>query len=235
MNKIEHIGIAVKDLKKANQLYAQLFGEPHYKVEEVASEGVKTSFFKGLLGGKKSNEQLEDIIHKRIQIDANVLTKNFNYFIINALLYVDVLAYMEYLKNESISIDYIKNFSRSSFIFFTTFSFTLGIDLLAGVVAGFMVSIAVLVYDVLKFDLSIEDQGENQVLKFKGKLSFLDLPVLSKKLQNEDLSDSTNLEICLQEVEYLDPAINEHLNELKNKLEAEGKTIKIKYSKFNIH
>ncbi|MBU2937987.1 methylmalonyl-CoA epimerase [Lacinutrix sp. C3R15] len=46
MNKIEHIGIAVKDLEKANKLYAQLFGESHYKVEEVASEGVNTSFFK---------------------------------------------------------------------------------------------------------------------------------------------------------------------------------------------
>ncbi len=65
------------------------------------------------MGGKKSNEQLEDIIHKRIQIDANVLTKNFNYFIINALLYVDVLAYMEYLKNENISIEYIKNLEAS--------------------------------------------------------------------------------------------------------------------------
>ncbi|MCL4146004.1 UNVERIFIED_CONTAM: hypothetical protein GTU68_024620 [Idotea baltica] len=46
MNKIEHIGIAVKDLKKANLLYAKLFGEPHYKIEEVESENVNTSFFK---------------------------------------------------------------------------------------------------------------------------------------------------------------------------------------------
>lgn len=46
MKKIEHIGIAVKDLEKSNQLFASLFGNPHYKVEEVASEGVKTSFFK---------------------------------------------------------------------------------------------------------------------------------------------------------------------------------------------
>ena len=45
MNKIEHIGIAVKDLNKANELYAKLFGEPHYKIEEVESEGVNTSFF----------------------------------------------------------------------------------------------------------------------------------------------------------------------------------------------
>lgn len=46
MNKIEHIGIAVKDLEKSNTLFESLFGVPHYKIEEVLSEGVKTSFFK---------------------------------------------------------------------------------------------------------------------------------------------------------------------------------------------
>ena len=45
MEKIEHIGIAVKDLEKSNQLFASLLGKSHYKTEEVASEGVKTSFF----------------------------------------------------------------------------------------------------------------------------------------------------------------------------------------------
>lgn len=46
MDKIEHIGIAVKDLEVSNKLFAALFGKEHYKVEEVVSEGVKTSFFK---------------------------------------------------------------------------------------------------------------------------------------------------------------------------------------------
>ena len=45
MKNIEHIGIAVKDLEKSNQLFAALFGKPHYKIENVDSEGVKTSFF----------------------------------------------------------------------------------------------------------------------------------------------------------------------------------------------
>ncbi len=45
MKKIEHIGIAVKDLETSNNLFAKLFGEPHYKVESVESEGVNTSFF----------------------------------------------------------------------------------------------------------------------------------------------------------------------------------------------
>lgn len=45
MKKIEHIGIAVKSLENSNELFKKLFGAPHYKVEEVESEGVKTSFF----------------------------------------------------------------------------------------------------------------------------------------------------------------------------------------------
>ncbi|WP_452230513.1 MULTISPECIES: methylmalonyl-CoA epimerase [unclassified Lacinutrix] len=71
MNKIEHIGIAVKDLDKANKLYAQLFGKPHYKVEEVASEGVNTSFFKvgenkiELLEATNNNSAIAKFIEKK--------------------------------------------------------------------------------------------------------------------------------------------------------------------------
>lgn len=46
MNKIEHIGIAVKSLESSNALFEKLFGKSHYKTEGVESEGVKTSFFK---------------------------------------------------------------------------------------------------------------------------------------------------------------------------------------------
>ncbi|MEE9348749.1 MAG: methylmalonyl-CoA epimerase [Flavobacteriaceae bacterium] len=46
MQKIEHIGIAVKNLEESNALFAKLFNKKHYKTEEVKSEGVKTSFFK---------------------------------------------------------------------------------------------------------------------------------------------------------------------------------------------
>ncbi len=45
MLKIEHLGIAVKDLNASIDLYTQLLGTPCYKVEEVASEGVNTAFF----------------------------------------------------------------------------------------------------------------------------------------------------------------------------------------------
>ncbi|MBP4138164.1 methylmalonyl-CoA epimerase [Flavobacterium geliluteum] len=45
MNKIEHIGIAVKNIEDSNVLFEKLLGVPAYKSEEVASEGVLTSFF----------------------------------------------------------------------------------------------------------------------------------------------------------------------------------------------
>ena len=56
MRKIEHIGIAVKNLKESNLLFEKLFGQPPYKEEVVVSEGVKTSFF---MNGPNKIELLE--------------------------------------------------------------------------------------------------------------------------------------------------------------------------------
>lgn len=46
MLKIEHIGIAVKNMADSNELFRKLLGEAHYKVETVESEKVATSFFR---------------------------------------------------------------------------------------------------------------------------------------------------------------------------------------------
>jgi methylmalonyl-CoA/ethylmalonyl-CoA epimerase len=45
MEKLEHIGIAVKNMESANKLFATLLGREHYKMEEVASEGSQNIFF----------------------------------------------------------------------------------------------------------------------------------------------------------------------------------------------
>lgn len=68
----------------------------------------KTSIFDNLLGKKKSNALLEDIINKRVHIDDNIFSKNFNYFITNALLYIDVLAYDKFLKEKTITEAYLQ-------------------------------------------------------------------------------------------------------------------------------
>ena len=51
MEKIEHIGIAVRDIKKANEIFKSILGKSNYKTEYVESEDVLTSFFE--LGGSK--------------------------------------------------------------------------------------------------------------------------------------------------------------------------------------
>ena len=71
INKIEHIGIAVADLKKSEDLFEKLLGKKPYKKEEVASEGVVTSFFKignqkiELLKGNNSESPIQKFIEKR--------------------------------------------------------------------------------------------------------------------------------------------------------------------------
>ena len=54
--KLEHIGIAVKDLGISNELFAKLLGRKNYKSEAVESEGVTTSFFQS---GESKIELLE--------------------------------------------------------------------------------------------------------------------------------------------------------------------------------
>ncbi|WP_418508777.1 methylmalonyl-CoA epimerase [Corallibacter sp.] len=71
MKKIEHIGIAVKSLETSNTLFSKLFGKPHYKIEGVVSEGVKTSFFQvgenkiELLEATNPNSPIAKFIEKK--------------------------------------------------------------------------------------------------------------------------------------------------------------------------
>jgi len=45
MRKIDHIGIAVKDIEASNKVFSTIFGKENYKAEKVELEGVATSFF----------------------------------------------------------------------------------------------------------------------------------------------------------------------------------------------
>jgi methylmalonyl-CoA/ethylmalonyl-CoA epimerase len=71
MDKIEHIGIAVRSLKEAGSLYGTLLGCKSYKTEEVASEHVITEFFKvgeskiELLEASSEDSAIAGFIEKR--------------------------------------------------------------------------------------------------------------------------------------------------------------------------
>ncbi|HBK82053.1 MAG TPA: methylmalonyl-CoA epimerase [Flavobacterium sp.] len=71
MIKIEHIGIAVHDLKISKSIFEKLFGTAAYKEEEVVSEGVKTSFFINgphkieLLQATNANSSIAKFLNKK--------------------------------------------------------------------------------------------------------------------------------------------------------------------------
>lgn len=71
MLKIEHIGIAVKELAISIPLFEQLLNTPCYKTEEVASEGVHTAFFQAgdakieLLEATNENSPISKFIVKK--------------------------------------------------------------------------------------------------------------------------------------------------------------------------
>lgn len=71
IKKIEHIGIAVKNLEESIKLYENIFGLKCYKVEEVESEKVKTAFFKAgetkieLLESTDQNGTIKKFIEKK--------------------------------------------------------------------------------------------------------------------------------------------------------------------------
>ena len=71
MLKIEHIGIAVKNIEESNNLFAKLFARQPYKTEAVESEGVSTSFFQmgdskiELLEATNTDSAIAKFIEKR--------------------------------------------------------------------------------------------------------------------------------------------------------------------------
>lgn len=58
MNKVEHIGIAVKSLSISIPLFTKILHTNCYKTEEVESEKVRTAFFKN---GETKTELLESM------------------------------------------------------------------------------------------------------------------------------------------------------------------------------
>lgn len=99
MNKIEHLGVAVKSLEASNMLFEKLLGSAHYKIEEVASEGVRTSFFKSgpnkieLLEATSDDSPIAKFIEKKGEGVHHV-----------AFAVDDIVAEMERLKKEGFDL-----------------------------------------------------------------------------------------------------------------------------------
>ncbi|MEO9893089.1 methylmalonyl-CoA epimerase [Aurantibacter sp.] len=99
MDKIEHLGVAVKSLKASNLLFEKLLGTSHYKIEEVVSEGVRTSFFKS---GPNKIELLEATSDE--SPIAKFIEKNGEGIHHIAFSVTDIVAEMARLKKEGFTL-----------------------------------------------------------------------------------------------------------------------------------
>ena len=99
MNKIEHIGIAVKNLESSIDLYQRLLNTDCYKTEQVTSENVNTAFFK--TGDNKvellSSTSLDSPIAKFLEKKGEGIHHI-------AFLVDDILEEMERLRNEGFTL-----------------------------------------------------------------------------------------------------------------------------------
>ena len=99
MNKIEHIGIAVKSIDSSTSLFAKLFAKNDYNREEVLSEGVITEFFQ--LGDNKI--ELLEATHAESPIAKFIEKKGEGIHHI-AFEVSDIVAEMKRLKEEGFQL-----------------------------------------------------------------------------------------------------------------------------------
>lgn len=99
MQKIEHIGIAVKDLSVSIPLYEKLLNTPCYKTEVVTTENVTTAFFQT---GPNKIELLESI--DKDGVIARFIEKKGEGLHHIAFEVADIYAEMERLKKEGFTL-----------------------------------------------------------------------------------------------------------------------------------
>ena len=99
LNKIEHLGIAVKSIDEGNSLYTKILGVPPYKEEVVEHEGVRTSFFQ--VGPNKI--ELLEALHSNSPIAKHIEKRGEGLHHV-AYAVVDIRAEMNRFKNEGFQL-----------------------------------------------------------------------------------------------------------------------------------
>lgn len=70
-------------------------------------------FFKKVLPASPKSHQLEEILDERIRTNDNIISRNFSHILTNALLCMDVLAFRQYLLNDSIPDKYLRKLEET--------------------------------------------------------------------------------------------------------------------------
>ncbi|ESU25697.1 hypothetical protein FSS13T_14880 [Flavobacterium saliperosum S13] len=71
------------------------------------------SLLKKMLPDSSASHKLEEMIDERVQTNDNIISKNFSHILTNALLFMDVLAYRQYLLHQEIPGNYLKKLEET--------------------------------------------------------------------------------------------------------------------------
>lgn len=95
---------------------------PHLSSDDFIQEAVRFyhqmnpegfSLFKKILPKNSSSLTLEKIIDERVQTNDSIISKNFSHLVTNALLFIDVLAFRQYLLHGEIPEKYLKKIEET--------------------------------------------------------------------------------------------------------------------------
>lgn len=71
------------------------------------------NLLKKMLPSASPSNELEKIINERVQTNDNIISKNFSHILTNALLFIDVLAFRQYLIHGEIPNNYLKKLEET--------------------------------------------------------------------------------------------------------------------------
>lgn len=71
------------------------------------------NLLKKMLPDSNASHKLEEMIDERVQTNENIISKNFSHILTNALLFMDVLAFRQYLMHQEIPGNYLKKLEET--------------------------------------------------------------------------------------------------------------------------
>lgn len=114
----------------------------------------------------------------------------------------------------------IQKSKSEALIYFVTFGLIVTVDLLTGVVAGFITSVFVLAHKLQSLEIEVLEHDEEVTIHLKGTASFLNVPKISEQLSKGKLDKKVT--ICLKNLNYMDWAVEEQIHQWKDIHEKSG-------------
>lgn len=122
----------------------------------------------------------------------------------------------------------VKKSKAEAGIYFVTFATIVSVDLLTGVILGFMTSIAVLVYKLQKLEINVEEKDNVVHVNFAGAASFLQVPQIDGMLSQAE-KENKEIVVDVSNLKYMDWAVEEQINSWKDINEKKGNQVKVNY------